>query len=87
MMMMMTLQLTKEYILEASLGQEVRTNEGHALHGMHKGFLGVMGDTVLSAFSMPRKGSLEDLVIVGQVGGGEVLNMPVRIIQPCFLMF
>ena len=82
-----TMQLPKEYILEASLGQELRTNRGHALHGLHKGFLGVMGDTVLCAFSVPRRGSLENLVIVGQVDGDEVLKVPVRIIQPCFLMF
>ena len=51
-----------------------------------RGFLGVMGNTLLSAFSVPRRSSLEDSVIFGQVGGNVVLNVPVWIIQPRFLM-
>ena len=68
------------------MGQEVFTNTSQVLHGLHKGFLGVVGNTLLSDFSVPRRSSLEDLVIFGQVGGNVVLNVPVWIIQSRFLM-
>ena len=67
--------------------QEVCTNGSQALHGLHKCFLSVMGYTLLSAFSVPRRSSLKDPLIVGQVGRGVVLNAPMRIIEPRFLMF